>query len=287
MKSVFYGLHPLTEFVWFAFVLAFSMTTYHPVLLGVSLICGYAWLLRLKRGRGARSLMITLPLFLFTALMNPLFSHEGATILFWMKSGNPMTLESIIYGIAAGAMLVCIVSWFGCFGVMITSDKLIWLFGRFIPHLSVLISMALRFVPRFTGKIISFYKARNNIRPGKKLRTATDSFSAAVTWALENAVETADSMRSRGYGLKGRTAFSIYRFTRRDGFFLIFTLLCSTLTLWGRIYATEWYYYPMVHGELFTAGAVITYLSFFALCFLPTIYDIAEALKWKAILSKI
>ncbi len=37
-----------------------------------------------------------------------------------------------------------------------------------------------------------------------------------VTWSLENAIETADSMRARGYGLPGRTSFSIYRFDSRD-----------------------------------------------------------------------
>ena len=37
-----------------------------------------------------------------------------------------------------------------------------------------------------------------------------------VTWSLESAIDTADSMRSRGYGEPGRTAFSIYRFDDRD-----------------------------------------------------------------------
>ena len=47
----------------------------------------------------------------------------------------------------------------------------------------------------------------------KKIRYALNMVSILVTWALENAIETADSMKSRGYGLRGRTAFSIYRFT--------------------------------------------------------------------------
>lgn len=41
--------------------------------------------------------------------------------------------------------------------------------------------------------------------------------SIVVTWALENALDTADSMKSRGYGLPKRTAFSLFRFTLRDG----------------------------------------------------------------------
>ena len=49
-----------------------------------------------------------------------------------------------------------------------------------------------------------------------RLRHGLNMLSILVTWALENAIETSDSMRSRGYGLHGRTAFSIYRFTKRD-----------------------------------------------------------------------
>ena len=50
----------------------------------------------------------------------------------------------------------------------------------------------------------------------RRVGNAIKIFSIMVTWSLENAIETADSMRSRGYGLPGRTAFSIYRFDDRD-----------------------------------------------------------------------
>ena len=39
------------------------------------------------------------------ALINPAFNHEGATLLTYLPSGNPLTLESILYGLAAGARL--------------------------------------------------------------------------------------------------------------------------------------------------------------------------------------
>ena len=40
----------------------------------------------------------------------------------------------------------------------------------------------------------------------QRLKNAITILSIMVTWALENAIETADSMKSRGYGLPGRTA---------------------------------------------------------------------------------
>lgn len=50
----------------------------------------------------------------------------------------------------------------------------------------------------------------------KRAKHGIKIMSILVTWALENAIDTADSMKDRGYGLPGRTAFSIYRFDRRD-----------------------------------------------------------------------
>lgn len=50
-------------------------------------------------------------------------------------------------------MLACVLIWFSCFHEVVQSDKLVWLFGRLLPSLSLVLSMALRFVPRFTGQM--------------------------------------------------------------------------------------------------------------------------------------
>lgn len=79
------------------------------------------------------------------------------------------------------------------------------------------------------GRDVSEGTVLNRIKYGLQM------VSILVTWALENAIETSDSMRSRGYGLHGRTAFSIYRLTRRDcflgavmgGLFAVFTVGCA------------------------------------------------------------
>ena len=70
-----------------------------------------------------------LPLLLLTALINPAFNHEGQTILTYLSNGNPITLESIVYGVAAAAMLVAVICWFSCYNSVMTSDKFVYLFG--------------------------------------------------------------------------------------------------------------------------------------------------------------
>ena len=54
------------------------------------------------------------------------------------------------------------------------------------------------------------------------LRVSAMGLTCSPSWlpGAGNAIETSDSMRSRGYGLKGRTAFSIYHFTRKDKYVL-------------------------------------------------------------------
>ena len=60
-------------------------------------------------------------------------------------------------------------------------------------------------------------------------------------------MESTVSMKSRGYSLRGRTAFSIYRFDNRDRSFVVMIFLC--LTLWASailLDQTEIYYNPEI-----------------------------------------
>ena len=106
-----------------------------------------------------------LPMALMAALINPAFNHEGATLLAYLPSGNPLTLESIAYGFAAAAMLAAVVLWFSCYTAVMTSDKFVYLFGRVIPALSLVLSMTLRFVPKFKAQIQVVSEAQRCVGP--------------------------------------------------------------------------------------------------------------------------
>lgn len=74
----------------------------HPVSLIISLGASLAYAVYLNGGRAVRfSLLVMLPMMAVAALVNPAFNHEGATLLAYLPSGNPLTLESILYGLAA------------------------------------------------------------------------------------------------------------------------------------------------------------------------------------------
>ena len=150
MSDTFSRYHPAVNFLFFALVLVFSMVLMHPVCLFISLLGAVLYVIQLNGRKGLRfSLKIALPVMLLAALVNPAFNHAGMTILTYLPTGNPLTLESILYGLAAGCMLCAVLLWFVCYNRVLTSDKFVYLFGRVIPALSLVLSMTLRFVPRF------------------------------------------------------------------------------------------------------------------------------------------
>ena len=297
MKTdTFSGYHPVVNFLYFAAVLILGMFLMHPVCLAISLISALCYSIYLKGPRAMLfQLKFMLPLLLLTALLNPLFNHEGATILRYLKSGNPLTLEAIWYGIAAAVMVISVITWFSSCNVVMTSDKFVYLFGKLIPALSLILSMTLRFVPRFTAQIKVVTQAQRcvgrDVSTGtvlQRIKNGLTILSIVITWALENAIETADSMRSRGYGMAGRTAFSIYRLQRRDIYALIFLILASGYVIAGSATGgIYWQYYPLASGQLTGFYTISVFAVYLALCLIPLMINLWEEVKWKSLTSKI
>lgn len=287
-------MHPIVNFIFFAFVIGFSMFIMNPACLLISLVCALVNALYLNGKKAVRlSVLYLLPTIIIIAIVNPVFNHDGVTMLAYFPWDNPLTLESIIYGIATAVLLSSIVLWFSCFNEVMTSDKFIYLFGRVIPSLSLVLSLALRFVPRF---IFQFNVIRNSqkcigrdISDGKllqRLKNAAKIISIMISWALENAIETADSMKSRGHGLKGRTAFSIYRFSKRDAAVLSIIIISGViLIIMSVLDVAKFRYFPSVKGNVISAPAIIYYALYFSLMIMPLAINVWEGIKWKRLRS--
>lgn len=290
----FAGYHPAVLLLYFAEVLLAAMFTANPVLLGLALLGGVSFCTLLERPRDFwRNMAFYIPLFLMIAVTNPLFSHNGATPLFFLN-GNPVTLEAVFYGLDIAAMLVAVLYWFKCWNHIMTSDKLLFLFGRALPKLSLLLSMALRFVPLFKAQFKKIHQTQKamGLYAGNsytdRLRSVVRVFSAMLTWALENAVDTGDSMKARGYGLRGRSHFALFRFTARDGLLLGAALLLLSLVLPGMAAGeTAFLFYPRVTPLRLTPFALLSYIAYGVLAFLPFLLELLENIRWKARLSAV
>lgn len=290
MRDAFSGYHPAVNFLYFALVLVCSMCFLHPACLAISLAGALAWAVCLKGRRFLRlALLGGLPMLCLAALINPAFNHEGATILAYLPTGNPLTLESVLYGLVAAAMLCAVLLWFSCYNEVMTSDKFVYLFGRIIPALSLILSMCLRFVPKFRDQLRVVSNAQKcvgrDVSNGgllQRARHAVRILSILVTWALENAIETADSMKSRGYGLSGRTAFSIYRFDDRDRAALHWIGgLGAYLLAMGMAGGFYCRYFPTFRVTPLDAWSVSGLLAYALLCATPVIIELWEERRWR------
>lgn len=293
-RDAFSSCHPIVNFLYFGLVLLFSMCFTHPICLGVSLVAALTYGVSLRGCKAVGgSLAFLLPMMLLAALVNPAFNHEGMTILTYLPSGNPLTLESVTFGVAAAVMLAAVILWFTCYTEVMTSDKFVYLFGRVIPALSLVLSMTLRFVPKFKAQLHVVSEAQRcvgrDVSNGsvlQRIKHAVTILSIMVTWSLENAIETADSMKSRGYGLPGRTAFSIYRFDGRDRAVLAWLVFCGVYISSGWIAGgVQFRYYPTMRGVELTAFPVSFMLVYLALCLTPVIVNAKEDRTWKRIRS--
>lgn len=284
--------HPIVNFIYFVFVIGFSMFFMHPACLTISLLCGLAYSIVIGGRKTIKTnFKYVLPIIVATALINSLFNHEGITILRYLPSGNPLTLESMIYGLAAAFMIVSVICWFSCYNAVMTSDKFIYIFGRIIPGLSLIFSMTLRFVPRFITQMKAVTKAQRGIGRDvsggsilKRAKSGAAILSIMVTWSLENAVETADSMKSRGYGLAGRSSFSVFTFGKRDKCALLWILLLGLYIFTGNLMGgMHFAYFPKMKGTEFTPFSLTVFAAYFALCIYPVVIELWEARRWKAI----
>ncbi len=293
MKDTFSTYHPLLNLLYFVGTIGVTVFVTHPVLLGISFFSAmiYSGVLRGFVKTLKFNLVFALPSMIIVALINPMFNHYGVTVIGYLSNGNPFTLESCVYGVVMAMMLACTLIWFACYTEVMTTDKFIYLFGKIIPSLSLVLSMCLRFVPMFVHKLGVISDGQKCVgRSGsngsviKRAKNGITIFSILVTWALENAIETADSMKCRGYGEKGRTAFSLYRFDRRDILCLVFMIATFGTTLYGGLHGFAYASYNpviIVKGLPLTGGSFMVFASYALFCMMPVIMELYDREMWK------
>lgn len=294
-QDFFENYHPFVNLIYFILVMGFSMVLIHPLAQVIALVSVILYVITIEGKKSVFFLLkFCLPILLMTIFVNPAFNHEGMTILLYFPNGNPLTLESILYGCSAGCMLITMLLWFSAFSRVMTSDKFIYLFGKVIPALSLVLSMSLRFVPKFKNQMYMVTEAQRSIGRDvssgslfQRTKTAILIFSIMITWALENAIETADSMKSRGYGLKGRTAFSIYHFEDRDVYALVWFFFCGLFLIAGTILSAFGFrYFPNLRYAVLDSSTIPFYCVYFGLCITPVLLNVKEERKWKTLDSK-
>ena len=232
--------HPAVNLIYFAAVIVGMVTFQHPVFLAISFLCAFAYSIKRNRWKALLFNLCSLPFVVVFALYYSSYTHFGMTVLRQNFVGNNMTLESLIYGGVLGVSVAGLCIWFSCVFSVFTTDKVVYLFGKVSPRLSLFLAILLRMVPRIKKEAKQINMAQQGIGRGvnqgnvwQRIRNGMRIFSMLITWTIDSLTVASDSMRSRGSALRGRKAFSIYRFDNRDRAYVIGMFLCLTLTAMG------------------------------------------------------
>jgi len=292
MRS-FSEYNPIIIAVWFLSVTGVAMFCSYPLLMVISLAGAVAFFIMRNGLSHGKTHIFFWILFLILALANPLISHNGKTVLFVMNH-NPVTLEAALYGLNSAAMIIGVLYWLRSFTQIMTSEKLLYITGALSPKLSLVLSMALRFVPMFSrqsAKInaaqtaMGLYKDDNII---DDIKGRSRVFSVMVTWALENGIITADSMEARGFGTGRRTQMRRFRFRAPDIIFLITTLILLSVTAAAAgNNSLSFEFYPSITVKTPDSLGILGLAAYFTMILMPTILELVVNLRWKYLRSAI
>lgn len=287
-RDAFSHYHPIVNMLYFVLVIGAGMALRHGVCQVLGLVLAFSYCIALEGSKVWKMLRWLVPLCLCSTVINMFVSHEGVTVLFTLW-GVDITMESTLYGLSSAVMLMTVILWFRAFSVVITTDKFLYLFGRIVPALSLVVSMTLRFVPLFGRRLQQVreaqrtlgYREEGTVR--ERIARGAAMLSVLVTWSLEKAIDTGDAMKSRGYGLQGRTTFDRYTFEGRDVAATLFLVLCAAILIaggaTGQLY---WQYYPYVTGTL-SAWSVATCAIYALGCGLPLLIKWKEEAQWRSL----
>lgn len=156
-------------------------------------------------GELERAAWLAVPLALLVTIVNPLVYREGDTLL--IRGGElfgrrvDITLEALVAGGLAGLRLAAFVMAFGLFTACVDPDQLLRMFRRVSYRSALAAALATRLVPVLARDALRMSDAAR-CRPDRPSRLALTR--AALSGALDRAVEVAAALEVRGYSAAGR-----------------------------------------------------------------------------------
>lgn len=285
-------LHPLPCFVCFFSIIIITATVQNPLFTIISLLFSITSAILSKGKKAVSAILCILPFCVLAVIINALFVNRGAAVLFYLANGNAVTAEAVIYGGMSAMLIMSLGVWFITFSDIMTSDKVIYLFGKLLPSLGLLVSMTLKAIPDFSRRVRQTAAAQrfvgNDIYSGSiksRVKSGIAVLSASITGAIEGSAETAMSMKNRGYGTVRRTAYSRYRFRTAD-----VAVLCTTVILIGAVTVlsvtgnADMSFYPYIKIQT-DLPALADYSLMLLLCALPPVLTAKERISEQRLIN--
>lgn len=101
-----------------------------------------------------------IPLSILIMILNPLLNRTGAhKIYLWQ--GFFVTYEAIAYGILMSLALLIVILVFSSYNRSVSYQEMLYIFSKKLPIISMIIVMALRFIPLINSRAIEVQKLNN------------------------------------------------------------------------------------------------------------------------------
>ncbi len=276
--------NPVLNFLFFVSVIFFTIYISHPVFLAVSFIVGFVYSARLKN-KNKKTVWFNLFLVLCAAVyafIYASYNHFGSSVLGRNFIGNSMTAESLLYGCILGIKTVTVVMWLNAVTAVLTTDKIVYILGRVSPGLSIIVTILLRRIALMGVHFKRIAASRAAVGKGTgcgnvfiRVINFVWCVQALLTFETESIAESAFSMKSRGFTIRKRTAYSGYGFAGYDRGMLIFMVICMTVITMGMILdQTAVIYSPEIIINKATYASVLFYLAYFIYCGMPLFINI-------------
>ncbi len=316
-RTAFDLFHPFIAFAYFVFLLVMDMAAMQPIYLLISFCAALVYNVILRGIRSVLHTLIWLvPFIALIALVNFALSAVGTTEIARIGS-HAFYLESLVYGTSMGLMLASVILTFSNAAQVLTSDKIMALLGNVIPTISLMTCMVARLVPQFVRQgesigslrractaaegVQSFQgsavqtehdayntqtarrerkaQTKQRARRNSSLRIWAREISVLMGWSMENSIDTADSMRARGWGShKHRTTYMRYHFRLSDGVALAFlAVLMTSCAIAAFTACSQFEFYPQM-GVFAPWWSYIAYMLF---AVLPLVAEGLEWLRWR------
>jgi energy-coupling factor transport system permease protein len=241
MKSRFNAFHPAINFSYYIGSIALIMLFLHPIFLiaALTILIG----IHIVHDR-CISLQHWLFFMIITGIlifiMNPLFNERGRHLLFEIL-GHRVTLEATIYGGMSALSIIGVMMLFVSYNEVMTPNKLLFLFSKILPQFAILLMLTLRFIPLMRRRLTEISDVQSSkgisILHGtwiERIQKGMLYIQVLLTYSLEEAIQTADSMKARGYGQSNRTTYEYFRFKKPDLIAMVYLSVLFSINLFGR-----------------------------------------------------
>ena len=151
-------IHPAVYVIYYLLLVILAFLYNDPYYMISFLICVSALIMLQGISREFKNVIqFFIPMSLLIIILNPLVAQVGTTRIYVLGSYF-ITLEALVYGILMSWSLLIILLLFASYNRAVSYQEKLYLFSRRFPHISMIIVMALRFIPLLSYRLTEVNK---------------------------------------------------------------------------------------------------------------------------------